>query len=105
MNIINREEISLIIGQEWLILIVVAIVILFGSKKLPELARSFGRAKGEFERGQREIEKELREAELKEASTKPKMNKEKLVKVAEGLGIKTEGKTEEELREEVSKQL
>jgi sec-independent protein translocase protein TatA len=36
----------------WQILIVVAIIaILFGAKKIPELARSIGKAKGEFKKG------------------------------------------------------
>ncbi len=45
-------------------LIVVAIVIaalVFGAKKIPELARTFGRAKSEFEKGAAEGEKELKD--------------------------------------------
>lgn len=42
----------------WQILIVVAIIaILFGAKKIPELARSIGKAKGEFKKGLVEGEK------------------------------------------------
>ena len=38
------------------LLIVFAIVLLiFGSTQLPKLARSFGRAKSEFERGERDV--------------------------------------------------
>jgi len=46
---------------DWVILIVVVLVVFGGSKKIPELARSLGRASGEFKRGQIEVEKELRE--------------------------------------------
>jgi len=87
------------LGQEWLILIVVVVVLLFGAKKLPELARSIGRAKGEFERGKIEVEKELKEVEPS------KHNKETLLKVAKELGIDTEGKTEEEIREAITKKV
>ena len=46
----------------WQIIIVLAIVaLLFGSKKLPEIARSLGRAKGEFRKGAEEGERLLRE--------------------------------------------
>lgn len=43
----------------WQILIVLlVIVVVFGGKKIPELARSLGRAKGEFKKGLAEGEKE-----------------------------------------------
>ena len=45
-------------------IIVVAIVIaalVLGAKKIPELARTFGKAKSEFEKGQIEGDKELKD--------------------------------------------
>ncbi len=48
-----------IAGQEWIILVVVVVVLIFGARKIPELARTFGKAKGEFEKGKIEGEKEL----------------------------------------------
>ena len=46
----------------WQILIVVLIVaVLFGAKKIPELARSIGKAKGEFKKGLAEGAKEEEE--------------------------------------------
>lgn len=42
----------------WQILIVLLIcVVVFGGKKIPELARSLGKAKGEFKKGLAEGEK------------------------------------------------
>ena len=41
-------------------------VVIFGAKKIPELARTFGKAKGEFEKGKIESEKELKEFKDKE---------------------------------------
>ena len=38
-------------GPEWLIVGIIAVVVLFGAKKLPEMARSVGRAQGEFKKG------------------------------------------------------
>ena len=46
------------------ICIVVAFVLFGGAKKIPDLAKALGKAKGEFKKGLAEGEKE--EAELKE---------------------------------------
>ena len=58
----------------WQVLIIVALIaILFGARKIPELARSLGKAKGEFKKGLVEGEKEdavAPEAEKAEAPAK-----------------------------------
>ena len=55
----------------WQILIIVAIIaLLFGAKKIPELARSIGKAKGEFKKGLLEGEKEMADADAAEAAEK-----------------------------------
>jgi sec-independent protein translocase protein TatA len=41
-------------GPEWIVVAVVAVAVLFGAKKLPEMARSVGRAQGEFKKGLKE---------------------------------------------------
>jgi sec-independent protein translocase protein TatA len=42
------------LGPEDLTIVLVIAALLFGAKKVPELARSIGRAKNEFEKGLRE---------------------------------------------------
>lgn len=49
-------------GGPELIVILLVVVLLFGANKLPELARSSGKAMGEFRRGREDIERELRES-------------------------------------------
>lgn len=49
-----------------IIAVVVIRVLIFGAKKIPELARTFGKAKGEFEKGRIESEKELKDFKDKE---------------------------------------
>lgn len=49
-------------GSEWMI-IGIAVLLLFGAKKLPTLARGFGKAMGEFRSAKREFEDEIRRAE------------------------------------------
>ncbi len=86
---------------EILIIVLVVVVLLFGAKKLPELARSIGRAKGEFDRGKMEIEREIREDKAKDE----KSNEKDVVKAAKNLGIETQGKSEEELKVEIKKKM
>ncbi|MDH3696600.1 MAG: twin-arginine translocase TatA/TatE family subunit [Nitrosopumilus sp.] len=48
-------------STEIIILVVVIGVLIFGAKKIPELAKTFGKAKGEFEKGKIEADKDLKE--------------------------------------------
>jgi len=56
MNIAN-----FVLGPELIILVIVIGILIFGAKKIPDLAKTFGRAKGEFEKGKIEGEKELKD--------------------------------------------
>ncbi len=60
---------NFIAGQEWIIIVVLAVVLIFGAKKIPELAKTFGKAKGEFEKGKIEGEKELKDFKDKEVKS------------------------------------
>src|SRR2546422_11415807 len=44
-----------------ILLIIIAVLLLFGPQKLPELARSIGRAWGELRRGKMEVERQIRD--------------------------------------------
>ena len=50
------------IGPPEMIIIFVAVLLLFGAKRLPQLARSMGKSMGEFRRAKEEFESEIREA-------------------------------------------
>lgn len=56
-------------GQEWIFIIIIAIVFIFGAKKIPELAKTFGKAKGEYEKGKIEGEKELKDFKENESKS------------------------------------
>jgi sec-independent protein translocase protein TatA len=51
------------IGPEWIVVGIVAVVVLFGAKKLPEIARSLGKSQSEFKKGMKEGKQELDEDE------------------------------------------
>jgi sec-independent protein translocase protein TatA len=103
-------------GGELIIIGILVIVLLFGAAKVPQLARSFGQAMGEFKKAKREAELDLKKFEesatgeeeaVPKTKAKPKVKTEDLniKEVAAYLGIETEGKTEEELKEEVKAKL
>ena len=97
-------------GWEWIIIGVVAIVIiLWGPSKIPEFAKALGRAKGEFSKAS----KEFNDAATAETSPQPQSNvvapkpaikskDEILLDTAKNLGIPTDGKTREQISEEIS---
>ncbi len=59
---------NFVAGAEWIWIIVIIAVLLFGAKKIPELAKTFGKAKGEYEKGRIEGDKELEEFKGKKKS-------------------------------------
>jgi sec-independent protein translocase protein TatA len=91
-------------GFEWIFIVVIVVVIFFGAKKIPDLARGFGKATSEFEKARIEAKRELRE--LKNAGTSSSTstatntaaNREKLESIADTLGIDYTDKNDEQLR-------
>jgi len=59
---------NFVAGAEWLWIIVIIAVLIFGAKKIPELAKTLGKAKGDFEKGKIESEKDLKEFKEKQDS-------------------------------------
>ncbi len=85
-------------GIEWIILLViVAALFLFGPSKLPELARGFGRAMGEFRRGRMEIEREINQQFTQE---EPRV---KVDRAASSLGISTVGKSDLQVKLDIAR--
>ncbi len=58
------------LGITEIILILVAVLVLFGGKKIPELARGLGKAQAEYKKAKETIENEVNEfkAEVEKAS-------------------------------------
>ena len=55
-------ELLAMIGQQEMILIFLVVLLLFGAKKLPKLARGIGQASGEMKKARMEVEREIKEA-------------------------------------------
>jgi sec-independent protein translocase protein TatA len=58
------------VGFPEIMLIILAILILFGATAIPRFAKSLGRAKSEFEKGLKEGEKEAEDEGKKESEEK-----------------------------------
>ncbi|ABP50257.1 MULTISPECIES: twin-arginine translocase TatA/TatE family subunit [Pyrobaculum] len=87
-------------GQEWIvILIAIVIILIWGPSKLPSLARGMGEAIREFRKAASGIEEEPKRVEKKEEID------QKIVEMAKSLGISTEGKTKEQILDEINKKL
>lgn len=103
----------MITGVEWIVVaIVLVVLLLWGPSQLPKIARAFGEAKKEFKKATKEVEEvreEIRETvqpiteTVSEASSELKKIDDKLLEVARELGISTEGKTRDQIAEEILK--
>jgi len=88
-------------GIEWVvILIIIAVLLLFGPSKLPELARGVGRALGEFRRGKMQIEREI-STELSALDTRDL--RMRVEKAAGALGLSASGRSEIELKLDIAR--
>lgn len=98
MVLANFGSSSLFIGLgPWeIVLILIIILIIFGPKKLPELAKAIGESIRTYRKSS---------SGLFEEEAKPQIKSEAavLVETAKKLGIKTEGKTLEQISEEIAR--
>jgi sec-independent protein translocase protein TatA len=81
--------------QILLILGVVAVILIWGPSKIPELAKSLGRARKEFDDASRGLIQPS--STPSESSPSP----DSLVETAHKLGINTEGKTRQQISDEI----
>ncbi|MCY1154096.1 MAG: tatA2 [Nitrososphaera sp.] len=80
-------------GLEWVIIIGLIVVVFFGVRKIPELAKSFGKASAEFHKARIQAKRELQEMQ-----SQGNVGREKLETIAESLGIDYSNKNDDELR-------
>jgi sec-independent protein translocase protein TatA len=80
-------------GLEWVIIIGLIVVVFFGVRKIPELAKSFGKASAEFQKARIQAKRELQQMQ-----SQGNVGREKLETIAESLGIDYSNKNDDELR-------
>ncbi len=99
---------SLIIGDsEWMIIIFVALVLIFGKGKLPGAARKMGKLVSEYNKAKNEIQEQIKDVtdEVPKISGPVETEREKLEMIAKSAGVKTEGKTDDEVRESIASKI
>jgi sec-independent protein translocase protein TatA len=94
MGIINSAEI--------IIIVVIIAILFFGVRKIPELARSFGKASTEYEKARIEAKREIQQIKKQ---NKTNVDREKLESIADTLGIDYSTKNDEELRTSIETEI
>ncbi|MEX0855798.1 MAG: twin-arginine translocase TatA/TatE family subunit [Nitrosopumilaceae archaeon] len=93
-----------IMGSEWIIIIFVALIVLLGTNRLPEVIKKLGKVVGEYNKAKNDIQKQFKDFSDSNLNVLgPVQNeREKLDIIAKTIGIDSINKSDEELRELIS---
>jgi sec-independent protein translocase protein TatA len=96
-----------IVGSEWIIIVFVALLVLLGTNKLPEVTKKIGRVAGQYNRTKNELQSQLSGITNSNLSiTAPVQNeRQKLEFIAKSLGVDFAGKTDEQLKKIISSKM
>jgi sec-independent protein translocase protein TatA len=70
------------IGFGELLIILVVVLVLFGAKRIPELAKGLGKGISEFKKGLKDVEDEINSNDAKETKTETKQITDNLHKIS-----------------------
>ena len=95
-----------IMGSEWMIIIFVALILLFGTNKLPEAGKKIGKMVGEYNKAKTEMQYQIKDMTKTEVDNPTiegpvQSERQKLEKMAQILKIKTENKSDVELKDAI----
>lgn len=88
MGILNSAEV--------IIILIIAVALIFGARKIPEIARSLGKVSTEYEKSRVEAKKEM-EA-IRNTNSNNNLSRERLETIAGTLGIDYSTRNDDELR-------
>jgi sec-independent protein translocase protein TatA len=97
-----------ILGSEWFIIAFVAIILFFGSKRLPELSKKLGKAVGEYNKAKTMVQNELADVTSSyniNVQGPVETERKKLEMIAKSLGIDFLNKDDDELRNIISSKI
>jgi sec-independent protein translocase protein TatA len=92
-------------GAELIIIAIIIVALIFGSKKMPELARSIGKATTEYEKAKIQVKREIEVIKNQDINENPNLDRKKLEDIAEILGIDYSNKRDNELKIAIDSEL
>ncbi len=95
------ENFSLdILGNEWIIIIFAGLILLLGTKRLPEVSRKIGKFMGEYNKTRNVIQNEFQRAkgDFIPVQGPVTTERQKLEEMAKSLGIDPTNRSDDELR-------
>ena len=89
-----------IIGTEWIIIIFIALILLFGTNRFPDVAKKIGKLVGEYSNAKNQIQNEMKGTTNQnlQVSGPVKDERKKLEMTADQFGIDYKNKTDVELK-------
>ena len=99
----NMEYFLNIMGSEWMIIIFAALILLFGTNKLPEAGKKIGKMVGEYNKAKTEMQNQINDMSKTEPDNPTidgpvQTERQKLEKMAQTLRINVENKSDVELK-------
>jgi len=92
-------------GAELIIIAIIIVALIFGSKKMPELARSIGKATTEYEKAKIQVTREIEVIKNQDINENPNLDRKKLEDIADILGIDYSNKRDNELKIAIDSEL
>ncbi|HEX5457694.1 MAG TPA: translocase [Candidatus Nitrosotalea sp.] len=90
-----------IIGNDWIMIVLVALVLLLGTKRLPDATKKLARVMAQYDKTRNMVHEEIQKAkgEFNINISGPVMSeRQKLETLAKSMGVNVEGKTDDDLR-------
>jgi len=93
-----------IMGSEWIIIIFVALIVLLGTNRLPEVTKKLGKAVGEYKKAKNEMQNQFKDFSNSNLDILGPVENErkKLDTIAKSLGIDSSKKSDDEIRSLIS---
>ncbi len=96
-------------GNDWIVIALVVLIMLLGTKRMPEASRKLGKIVGEFNKTRGTIQNEVQRAKgdlnIMPIQGPATSERQKLELMAKSLGIDSANKTDDDLRNQISSKL